>query len=87
MAITQTQLETELEQVKTYIAAGNYQAARVALANAEITMSGLPDYGIGGRYVRFRDSISSLKKTLSQLETDSSAARKNKRVFGKYYRG
>lgn len=87
MAITQTQLETELEAVKTYLTAGNYAAARASLAAAEVTLVGLPDYGVGGRYVRYREVMSSLKKTLNTLEADSTAAKKNKRVFGKYYRG
>jgi len=87
MAITQTQLETEIEAVKTYIDAGNYSAARVALVKAQLTMTAMPDYMLGGRSVHYRDTFSDLKRSLDSIEVNSAAATKNKRVFGHYYRG
>ena len=87
MAITQTQLETEIEQIKTLIDAGSYSQAKVTLTKARLTMAAMPDYMIGGRSMHYRDTLDDIEVAIDKLESNSSDGKKNRRVFARYYRG
>ena len=86
MAINQQTLETELEAAKAALSSGDHAGARQWVTKAEITLAGLPDYGIGDRYVRYRQAIQSLNISIAALEADSAGSRKNGRVFARYAR-
>lgn len=85
--ITQTQLEQEIEQAKSYVKAGDYNSARQQVLLAEMTLSALSNYELGNRKVEYRAGIERLMKSIDKLESISSTtATKNKRVIGRYIR-
>lgn len=69
MAITYTQLQTELETIKTRIGTGDYAGARTQAALAEVTLSGLfLESGNGDRYQKFRDTLDAVMKAIDAAQ-------------------
>jgi triosephosphate isomerase len=53
---------------------------------ADIVLAGMPDYSIGTRRVAYRQQIDAMTKRIDEMAAQTTAARKNERVFAKYSR-
>ena len=86
MAINQTTLETYLDEAVAAVGTSDYATARTKLAQAEIVLAGMPNHAIGNRRIEYRDQIQTMMDRLDKLEANTTANRKNRRVFAKHTR-
>lgn len=75
MAITFTQLNTELDEAKTAISAGNWATARSALLRANITLLGLPlQAQKDGTMVMYRTIMADIEKQITAAEASANSS-------------
>ena len=86
MAIDKSTLDSYLEAAVTAVGAGSWASAKAALMQADIVLAGMPDYSIGTRRVAYRQQIDAMTKRIDEMAAQTTAARKNERVFAKYSR-
>ena len=78
MAITQTTVETYLQDAVTNVEAENWTGAYKDVAKAVIAFKALPDSGIEGASMRFDRRVEDILKAIAMAE--SSANKTNNKV-------
>jgi hypothetical protein len=86
MAFTQDDFQAYLTACNTAIGSGDFAGARTAAVQAQVILSGMPDYADGDRSIKNKELISSVMEQLDVLEQKSTAARSNSRVYVSYRR-
>jgi hypothetical protein len=84
MAITKDTLDTYLESALALVGTADYAGAKTALVQAGIVLAGLPDYSIGTRRIQYRDQIDGMMKQIDTIESETTNAKKYRRVFAKF---
>ena len=79
-AITVAQFQSALVECSVAMGSGDYAAAHVALANAEIALAGLPQTNTAeGTTASMRQSLEAVRKAVVMAERRSSGSRYEKR--------
>lgn len=84
--LTQEQLETEINEVKLSIVAGDYDTAKRQLVIAELTLASMPDYELGNRKIMYRDQLARVRKSIDEIKTINAGASINRRVVARHIR-
>lgn len=83
---TQDTIETEINQAKEYLKAGQYLECRKWIVLAEMTMASMPDYQLANRRIEYREGIRYIKNSLAEIEARAGASSVNRRVSARYIR-
>lgn len=84
--LTQEQLETEINEVKLSIVAGDYDTAKRQLVIAELTLASMPDYELGNRKIMYRDQLARVRKSIDEIKTINAGSSINRRVVARHIR-